>query len=128
MACLYSVYTSANGFLPELWITSGDASTINNNRRRLSLNTWAEKCTWNGDQELYCAVPEFLEPGAALQPEATTRGRDQLYRINARTGVKTNLGTVDGTQNIRQITISPDGASAILVDAQTNAVIRYRLR
>lgn len=125
---LYSVYTSSNGFLPELWITSGDASTINNGRRRLSLNTWAEKCTWNGDQELYCAVPEFLEPGAALQPQAVTQGRDQLYRINARTGVKTNLGPVDGAQTIRQITISPDGASAILVDSQTNAVIRYRLR
>ncbi len=127
-ALLYSVYTSANGYLPEIWITSGDANSINENRRRLSLNTWAEKCAWFGDQEVYCAVPEFLEPGAALQPQAVSRGQDQLYKIDIRSGTKTNLGRIDGVTDIRSITITPDGTSAILMNNATGGVVRYRLR
>lgn len=124
---LYSVYTSENGYLPELWVSGGTADTINSNRRRLELTTWADKCAWQNEEILYCAVPSNLEVGAALQRDALPQGRDQLFRINLRSGQKTNLGFIEGATNVRSLHIAEDGASATMQNAQTGQVLRTRL-
>lgn len=125
---LYSVYTSQNGYLPELWITSGDANAINTNRKRLLLNTWADKCGWSGDFVLVCAVPSSLETGAGLQREIAKKGPDQIYKIDLKTSQKTNLGTVDGTTDVAYISVSSDGQTAYLVDHTTGRVSSFNLR
>lgn len=124
---LYSVYTSDNGYLPELWISGGTAETINSNRRRLELNTWADKCGWQSEEILYCAVPASLEIGAALQRDVLPQGRDQLFRINLRTGQKTNLGFIDGATNVNTLIVANDGKSVTMRDTQTGQLLRTRL-
>ncbi|MBP7005595.1 hypothetical protein KBB27_00515 [Patescibacteria group bacterium] len=125
---LYSVYTSQNGYLPELWITSGDATTINTNRKRLLLNTWADKCGWSGDSVLVCAVPSSLETGAGLQRDIANKGPDQIYKIDLKTSQKTNLGTVDGSTDISHVTVSADGQTAYLVDHTSGHISSFNLR
>ena len=58
----YIVYSTVNTEtnLPELWSVSGSTSSLGENRRRLSLNTWIDKCTFSVQTELYCAVPTEL--------------------------------------------------------------------
>ncbi len=123
----YSVYTATNGYLPELWLTSGNADTINTNRRRVELNTWAEKCSWANDSTMYCAVPDYLEPGAALQPQAATRGRDQIFRIDVASGRKTNLGHVTGVSDITNLQVGTDGKTATFVDGANGHIVRHIL-
>lgn len=124
---LYSVYRSDSGYLPELWISGGTAETINSNRRRLDLSTWADKCGWQNEETLFCAVPSRLEVGAALQRDALPQGQDQLFRVSLRTGQKTNLGFIDGATNVHNIVVSPDGATVTMRDAQTGRLLRTRL-
>lgn len=122
---LYSVYTSTNGYLPELWVSGGTTDKINSGRKRLELNTWADKCAWSSETILYCAVPSSLETGAALQRDAVQKGPDQIYRINLKNGEKTNLGTVDGTTEVKSLSISTDGKTAYTVDAASGNVLRF---
>lgn len=123
----YSVYTSSNGYLPELWITSGNGDTINKNRRRVELNTWVEKCTWRNETTMYCAVPEYLEPGAALQPTVAQRGNDRLFRIDVTSGRKTNLGFVGGVSDITNLRVNTEGTVATFVDGANGRVLRHTL-
>lgn len=124
---LYSVYTSQNGYLPELWVSGGTPDTINSNRRRLNINTWADKCAWQNEELLYCAVPASLEVGAALQRDVLPQGRDQLFRIHLRTGQKTNLGLIEGATNVHSLIVSTDGKSVTMRDTQTGQLLRTRL-
>lgn len=124
----YSVYTSGNGYLPELWVSEGTAEGINSRRRRLELNTWADKCGWGSDQVLVCAVPTTLEAGAGLQRDAARKGPDQIFRIDLRTGQKTNLGTVDGVSDVQGVTTAPDGRSAYLTDRATGRIVTFNLQ
>ena len=122
---LYSVYNSGNGYLPELWVSGGTADTINSSRRPIELNTWANKCSWFNETTLYCAVPSSLEQGAALQPDAVQKGQDNIFRINLKNGDKTNLGPVDGVNEVSQISISTDGKTAYTVNKATGTVNRF---
>ncbi len=124
---VYSVYTSENGYLPELWVSGGTAESINSNRRRLELNTWGDKCAWHTEELLYCAVPSRLEVGAALQRDALPQGDDQLFRINLRTGQKTNLGTIEGANAVSDLTIARDGTYATMRNVTTGQILRTRL-
>lgn len=127
-ALAYSVYNSGNGYLPELWVSDGTAEGINSRRRRIELNTWADKCGWRSDQVLLCAVPSSLEQGAGLQRNAARKGPDQIYRVDLRTGQKTNLGRVDGVTDVQGITIAPDARSAYLVDRATGRIVTFNLQ
>lgn len=124
---VYSVYTSENGYLPELWVSGGTAENINSNRRRLELNTWGDKCAWHTEELLYCAVPSRLEVGAALQRDALPQGADQLFRINLRTGQKTNLGAIEGANAVSDLTIARDGTYATMRNVTTGQILRTRL-
>lgn len=127
-ALAYSVYSSGNGYLPEIWVSDGSADNINGRRRRLELNTWADKCGWGSDEVLLCAVPSSLEAGAGLQRDAARKGPDQIYQVNLRTGQKTNLGRVDGINDVQGITLARGGESAYLTDRATGRIVTFNLQ
>jgi hypothetical protein len=103
---LYSVYSSSNDLKPNLWIVDALGDNIGNNRRNLNIETWANKCTFANNDELYCAVPENLEAGSGLMPELAKNTKDNLYKINLINGTKKLIAIPDGNYNISNLIIS----------------------
>jgi Tol biopolymer transport system component len=90
---LYSVYSGRNNFKPELWIVNGDPGNIGQNRRKLNVDTWAEKCNFKNEKYVYCGVPTELREGAGFEPSIANNIEDNIYKINTETGAKTQIET-----------------------------------
>jgi hypothetical protein len=88
---LYSVDSARSDFKPELWIVNAYGDEIGSNRQALKLNTWANKCSFAGDDTLFCAVPRDLPQGAGMSPAIADTISDDLFKIDVRTGLKTNV-------------------------------------
>jgi Tol biopolymer transport system component len=82
---LYSVYTSASGYRPTLWLASGQRESVGANAVNVQLATWPSKCAF-GSGAIYCAVPTMLPEGAGLAPEVANLTPDTFYRIDLATG------------------------------------------
>lgn len=63
---LYSVYHTRDDLKPRLWLVDASSDTIGQERKSLDVQTWANKCTFASNTEIYCAVPNNLEKGAGL--------------------------------------------------------------
>jgi len=125
---LYSVYHSRDNFIPKLWIVGASGETIGANRSSLELNTWADKCTFASNTEVYCAVPENLEPGAGMFPELANRTKDDLYKIDLNTGAKSLIAVPDGAFNISQIIVPNNQNFLYFTDKSTGRLYQIRLR
>ncbi|MBP9709758.1 hypothetical protein KBD61_01870 [Patescibacteria group bacterium] len=124
---LYSVYSGSDGFRPSLWVSGASGDAINTNRRNLNLQTWVDKCTWQSEQVVYCAVPSSLEAGAALQPGLFRNTQDFIYKIDLSSGSLTNLGQPEGSPSVDQITIGSNGQALFFNDASSGKLIRFSL-
>jgi len=124
---VYSVYNSANDFKPQLWISDATANTIGNNRRSLSLNTWADKCTFSGNNKIYCAVPTSLPVGAGMNDQIANNIPDQIYEINLETGVKTLLANPDGNHTISNLIINEGLNYLMFTDQNNNKIYKINL-
>jgi len=124
---LYSVYNRGTGYIPTLWVSGASSDNMNSNRVKLQLNTWADKCAWQNDESLICGVPVVLDQGAALQRSLSQSTPDEIWKINLKTGEKINLGQPVANVSIENISITPDGKSAIFNDVNTGRLIRYDL-
>ncbi len=107
---LYSVDNAASDFKPTLWIVDSYGDSIGNNRRSLDLNTWADKCAFQNDSTLYCAVPRSLPEGAGIEPAVAAGEPDDLYKIDLKTGLKTPIPLPSG-QDFTFDTISYNAAN-----------------
>jgi Tol biopolymer transport system component len=87
---LYSVYNSASGYRPTLWLASGQRDSVGANAVNLQIATWPSKCAF-GAVTIYCAVPTTLPEGAGLAPEVASMTPDAFYQIDLATGQKSLL-------------------------------------
>ncbi|MBU2260244.1 hypothetical protein KKC44_06620, partial [Patescibacteria group bacterium] len=92
---LYSVYSSDNDLKPSLWVVNAQGDSIGSGRKSLKLDTWAEKCTFANETDLFCAVPKELDEGAGLFPELAKNTPDRLYKIDTKTGLKQLIAIPD---------------------------------
>lgn len=123
---VYSVWNSDSDYRPELWFSRADGENINANRLDLHLATWADKCAWQSETIVICGVPLDLAPGAGLQRESLDIGPDVIYRIDLKTGQKTNLGA-PGTENpviVSQMTTVTD-SKVFFTDKKTGKLISF---
>jgi len=67
-------------------VVNATGDEIGTGRKKLNVDTWADKCTFYSDSKLYCAVPEKLDEGAGLFPELAKTTKDNLYQIDPTTG------------------------------------------
>jgi len=125
---LYSVYSTDTNLNPQLWIVDAAGDTISQNRQSLSLQTWASKCTFASNNEVYCAVPENLDKAAGMFPELADKTKDNLYRINLTTGTKELIAVPDGAYNISQIMVPASDDYLYFTDKKTNQLYKVRLR
>jgi hypothetical protein len=124
---LYSVYSSGSQYKPTLWVSGASGDSVNANRVNLQINTWADKCSWQSEQILICGVPTELGTGAGLQRTLFDTVPDEIWKINLQTGEKTNLGQPQGGAAVRDISVTPDGRSAIFTDQASGRLIRFDL-
>jgi len=125
---LYSVYNTDTNLNPNLWIVDAKGDTISQNRRNLSLSTWASKCTFAANTTVYCAVPETLERGAGLFPELADQTRDNLYKIDLVNGTQELIAVPDGTYNISEILVPPANGYLYFTDKKTGQLYQIRLQ
>jgi hypothetical protein len=124
----YSVYSSANNMKPELWSTDAQGDSIGADRRDLGVATWASKCTFTDNTTMYCGVPQSLDAGAGLFPEAAQQTVDSLYQINITTGEKRLVAIPDGNYNISNLSVTKDGGVLYFQDSNTKLVHKVQLK
>ncbi|MDO8462891.1 MAG: hypothetical protein Q7S96_01265 [bacterium] len=125
---LYSAVHDTNDYKPELWLVSGSGDTIGANRRRLHIDTWANKCTFAGNTTLYCAVPDALERGYGLQPELADSVPDTIERIDLTTGARSIVGRPEQPTSITELHVSSDGSTLAFVAVQDGRIHEMQLR
>jgi len=125
---LYSVYNSNDDFNPRLWVVSASSDAIGENRRQLNLQTWASKCTFASNNDLYCAVPDKLPKGAGLLPELADQTQDSLYKIDLTTGSQKLIAVPDGSYNISQIAVPAEQDYLYFTDKYSGSIYQIKLR
>jgi len=125
---LYSVYSSDNNMNPQLWSTNAKGEKVGTDRQSLGVNTWAEKCTFSSNTEVYCGVPKELPEGAGLFPELAQDSSDRLYKIDIKSGTKQLVATPDKDYNISNIQISEDESTLFFTDSKTQKIHKMDLR
>ena len=128
---LYSVYSSATDYAPNLWVTQGQTSSLGDLKVSLSVSTWPEKCTFSGSETLYCAVPQGLPRGAGLYPEIADGYPDNFYKVDLNSGIKTLLASpigASGSYTAYDLRVSPDGSLLYFTDRVTGKLQSIRLK
>jgi len=125
---LYSVYSSSSDLKPELWLASAQGENIGASRNKLDIQTWADKCVFSSATEIYCAVPESLEEGAGLFPDLAKNAKDNLYKIDTRTGLKKLIAIPDGDFTMSDLIVSDNGYYLYFTDANTETINKIKLK
>lgn len=128
---LYSVYSESTDYLPNLWVTNGQTSRLGDLKVSLNLATWPDKCTFSGENSLYCAVPQGLPRGAGLYPEIANSYPDNFYRVDLSTGAKTLIASPVGNlggYTAYNLSVSNDGQFLYFVDQDSGLLQSIRLR
>ncbi len=123
---LYSVYASNNNYLPTLWITDSQGGELGANLRPLNLNTWANKCIFNGETEAYCAVPRDMQPGSGMIPAAAQDSRDDLYLVNLTSGQKILIDG-SGQYNMTNLILTKDKKFIYFTDSITGRLYKLAI-
>ncbi len=124
---VYSAAGQVSGFKPMLWIVDGSDKTIGNGRRSLGLNTWAEKCVFQGSDTLYCAVPNTLPDGAGLERDIADTIPDSIVKVDLTSGAATLLGAPEHPTAMKSLNVSPDGSKLYYLDVNGSLQV-MRLR
>jgi len=125
---LYSVYSSANDLKPGLWIVNAEGDSIGTERKNLDIETWASKCVFADNTNLFCAVPEYLEEGAGLFPELAKSTTDRLYKIDTRTGLKKLVAIPNGSYTMSDLIVSENGYRLYFTDEKTGNLHKIDLQ
>lgn len=123
---LYSVYSSDNNFWPSLWVTDSQSGELGANLRPLDLNTWANKCIFNGENEAYCAVPRNLKEGAGMIPASAKDATDDLYLVNISSGQKILIDG-SGQYNMTNLILTQDKKFIYFTDSITGKLFKLAI-
>lgn len=124
----YSVYSNQNDLKPMLWVVNAEGESIGSGRKSLNLETWAEKCTFASEVDLYCAVPENLEKGSGIFPELAKNTKDKLYKIDTRTGMKKLVAVPEGSFNMSNLIVSEGGKYLYFTDEKSKTLNKIDLK
>ena len=125
---LYSANASYSNGKPLLWAVDGTAANMGDNRHSLSINTWADKCTWNSDTSLYCAVPQNLPDNAGMERDLYANLPDSLYKVDLATGLSTLVAIPDQQQTMTNLSVSKDGSLLYFTDLNSGKLNLIHLK
>jgi hypothetical protein len=125
---VYSAYNRFSDYKPVLHIVDAYGENFGSNHQSIDLNTWADKCTFHGKNDMYCAVPKELPYAADLAPEIADNIADYIYKVDLRTGVKTFIAEPEYEYTIDQLVVSEDGSNLFFTDKATQSLHTLRLK
>jgi len=125
---LYSVYNSQTGNIPVLYVVDALGNKVGLNQKNLKVMTWSNKCVFENEENVYCAVPTNLDEGAGFSQEMMDKYPDIIYKINLVTGYKTVLAVPDENFTINKIMISNSGKYLYFQDKFSGKVYKINLR
>jgi hypothetical protein len=125
---LFSVASDASDMRPQLWLVDASGDDVGRNRRSLAVNTWADKCTFASDTVAYCGVPRELPRGAGLNRAAAAGLPDDLYRVDITSGLVSRVAVPEGSHDMSNLQVTPDGTTLYFNDADTQFLYSVRLK
>ena len=118
---LYSVYNSISNYEPALWITTKHGVY----KKRIELNTWAEKCSFYDNDIIYCGVPQYLEEMMGINPNYAMDINDDIYKINLN---KNSVEKIAETKrNVEKIMVSDGEKILYFTDRRTGRLYKIDL-
>lgn len=124
---VYSSIHQDSNFNPTLWVVDGTGGSMGQNRKRINLQTWTDKCTFVDDINMYCGVPIALPRGAGLIPSVANDIPDDIYHVNTETGNVTRVAIPETDINVKQLSVSDDGKTLFIHDRYTNTVKKVQV-
>jgi len=125
---LYSVYDPTSDFTPQLWIVSASGDNIGDNRQKINLQTWADRCTFASETIALCSTPQTMPANAGLDQGVLAGVPDDLYAINLTTGATQLISTPNSITQIKQVMYSANTPDKIfLSDNYTNNIYQISL-
>lgn len=125
---LFSSHNLNTDNKPVLWIVSGDPSNLGAGRRMFNLNTWADKCAWADETNIYCGVPQTMPMNAGISRADFDNVPDDVYHIDLATGIALKLDLPNTGNTIRKPVISKDKSKFIFSDALSGKLYSYDLK
>lgn len=125
---LYSVYNSGDDMNPRLWVVGGSPDNIGQGRTDLTLNTWASKCSFANNTEIYCAVPNYLPTGSGLFPELADESEDTLYRIDLTNNTKEIIAIPKEAHNVSDLVVPEDESAIYFTDKTDGSLYKINLK
>lgn len=125
---LYSAYSSNTDYLPNLWIAGAQGNSIGENKRNLSLPTWADKCTFSDNDTVYCAVPINLQEGAGIFRKDLDNSPTDIYKIDLTSGFKTKIAIPDQNVNVNNILVTSNQQTLYFTDKNTGLLYKINLK
>ncbi len=125
---IFSVWNTDSNNKPDLWITSGEPATMGAGRRNLHILTWADKCVWADDTNIYCGVPQDLPDNAGMQRSDFATYPDDVFHINLQSGTFQKINLPNQVHSIRQPVLNRDHSKFIFTDTETGKIYSYDIK
>ncbi|MCX6744810.1 MAG: hypothetical protein NTX82_04775 [Candidatus Parcubacteria bacterium] len=124
---LYSSYNSSSSYNPTLWVVNSTPDLLGTGRTKLDLDTWADKCTFGGDNTIYCAVPKTLDMGSGFIPSMADSQPDNIYKISLLNGTKELIAQPLFDTSIGKMVVSQDKSILYVWDKNSGQIKEIRL-
>lgn len=125
---LYSAHNHQSEHKPLLHIVKTNGNEAGSNHLSLNLNTWAYKCSFQNNKNLFCAVPRDLPKGADYDPSIANNTPDDFYKINLKTGNKTFIAQPENDFTVEQLKVDKNGKKLFFTDKHSKALHEINLK
>ena len=128
---LYSVYNESTNYNPVLYIAGAEGDNIGLGNRSLNIQTWPDKCVFENEETIYCAVPQYLNEGSGIFREQVETVADTIYKIdlinNSTSPIAFPQTDTRSSFTIESMMISDDGKELYFTDRVSGQIHRMRL-
>ncbi len=124
----YSVYSSDTDLKPILWGVDASGESIGQNRIKIPLNTWADKCAIIDNETALCGAPKYLPKGSGIIRTIADDIPDELFEVDYIRGTVSRIATFEDNQIITQPAVTPDKKFFLFIDGATKELRRIQLK
>lgn len=114
---LYSVADSSNSYEPTLWYADSRGDRKGDPRKKLTVATSVDKCTFANAQTILCAVPRTQTAGSGTDSHLST-SPDDLYSLSITNGTSSLLASPAADTRMFNLRVSTDGSRLYFTDEQ----------
>ena len=124
---LFSVHSGRSNYRPELWIVNGQGESIGTGRKKLNVNTWADKCTFQDERFVYCGVPTEIEQGSGFEPSLANNTNDDIMKIDTQTGAKTPISTEGEEITVKNMEYNKQENKLLITTTNESGIFEIKL-